>query len=180
MILHIPQKVWQQLRYYVELSLPNEVTGIGAIRIDDAENCTVTEVLLPYQHVNPGFSEFDTGALNTIITDFVGDNPALAGLLRFRWHSHGNGKVFWSSIDEDDIASWRGPWVVNLLTNAKGDLLTRLDLFQPFHQANIPLRTVIDYPDDEKLLKACRSEMAAKVKLIPPLSKGGRKDERFF
>lgn len=173
MVLHIPYANWQKLKYYVQFSLPNEVTGIGAIRLDSREHCTVTDIFLPYQQVSPGFSEFADGALNTIITDFVGDNPTRVGELCFRWHSHGLGKVFWSGTDEQDISEWKGSWVVNLVTNAKADVLTRLDIFEPFHHANIPIETVIDFPEDLELMTTCQSLIEQRVSPIPTNLPGG-------
>lgn len=180
MILHIPYDIWQRLKYYVQFSLPNEVTGIGAIRLDDKENCTVSGIFLPHQQVSPGFSEFADGALNTIITDFVGDNPTRVGELCFRWHSHGLGKVFWSGTDEQDISEWKGSWVINLVINARHDVLARLDIFEPFHHANIPITAVIDYPEDLALMAECQSMVKQKVNLIPTKIPGGMKNERLL
>lgn len=165
MILHVPITLWQKIQYYVDAVLPREVTGIGTIEQVDLTNLKVTDIFLPEQHTSAGFSQFDDGALNNIIFDLIEYNPTSVGLLRFRWHSHGNGQVFWSGLDEADINSWEGPYVVNLVTNQHRDILARLDLFEPFRIANIPLDVIIDYPADDKLRAECYLEAQQKVKV---------------
>lgn len=157
------------MQEYVTASLPNEVTGIGAIRILNPNEVKVTEIFLPQQSVSAGYSQFAKGELGRIISKFVGNNPACAGNLCFRWHSHAYSGVFWSSIDENDINSWKGDYVFNLVTNAKGDVLLRLDCFKPFRITIPDIKLQIDYPElSKKLKQKYMDEIATKVKVIPP------------
>lgn len=169
MVLHLPLPIWQQIQCYVESCLPNEVTGIGAIHIIDPNTVEVTELFLPAQSVDAAYSQFDNGELGRIISKFVGNNPAHAGNLCFRWHSHGHSKVFWSGVDQTDIDRWKGNYVFNLVTNAAGDMLARLDYFKPLRVNNIPVTVQVDYPQlDANLQAQYRAEIAEKVKIIPP------------
>lgn len=192
--LHMPLPIWQQLRCYVETSLPNEVTGAGVAEMVDPENAQVIELYLPKQHVSSGYSEFGNGELGRITCKFFASYPpAAAGDLCFRWHSHGYGQVFWSSIDEADIDRWKGDYAFNLVTNAHGDTLTRLDYFRPYRAKNIPVRFAIDYPPlDPGLMKQYQAEIKASLtQIVYPKdehgvrsktsSKGGDKlDTRLF
>ncbi len=177
-ILHIPIQIWQRIRYYIDACAPREVTGIGTIEVVTSTELCVTEIFLPNQCSNAGYCECDDEALNGIIFNLVEDNPAEAGKLRFRWHSHANGQCFWSTTDQNDINNWQSEWVVNLVSNVKGDILARLDIFEPFRVANIPLETIIEFPESEELRAQCFAEAKQKVRAIPnpsvlPDGKGG-------
>lgn len=172
MILHIPLTIWQKLQLYTELSLPDEVTGIGTIRVLDPENLLVTETFLPRQKTSPAACEFFDGELNQIIYDLIELDPDHgASALRFRWHSHGYGQVFWSSKDESDIDSWDAPWVVNLVMNVHGDSLLRLDYFSPLRVRNHPVKLRIDCPDFLALRHSCQQELDEKLHRVPLVGK---------
>ncbi len=161
--LCIPLAIWQRLRMYVELSAPHEVTGIGTLMLLDAENFYVKEVFLPRQTASQVDCEFQEGELNEIIYELMQGNPSRVEQLRFRWHSHGYSQVFWSQKDEQDIAAWESPWVVNLVMNAQNERLARLDLFSPLRIRNYPLKVEIVIPEDAKLHNECAEELERKV-----------------
>lgn len=142
--LHIPQHLWQKLHCYVEAALPYEVTGIGTISKCDDSGFVVTELFLPRQHADICNCHFDQNALNEIIFDLVKDNPARAGELRFRWHSHAMLDAYWSKIDESDIAKSDAPWMVNLVTNRHRQAIARLDTFVAPHIHNLELAVQVD------------------------------------
>lgn len=169
--LHVPIHIWQRIRYYIDACAPHEVTGIGTITRISSTSLRVTEVFLPNQRSNASYCECDDEALNGIIFNLVEDNPARAGDLRFRWHSHANGQCFWSTTDQNDIDNWQSDWVVNLVSNVKGDSLVRLDLFKPFKVSNIPIELVIDLPENETLRTECFAEAEQKVRImVEPLT----------
>lgn len=164
MTLHIPLEIWQKLRSYTELSAPNEVTGIGTVVVLDPENLLVTETFLPRQTTSPAECEFKEGELNEIICDLLEQSPERAAELRFRWHSHGRSKVFWSGKDEADIDSWESPWVVNLVMNVYGEFLIRLDYFKPLRIRDHPVALRIDMPEKDAALRArCVAELKEKL-----------------
>lgn len=170
MVLWIPFEIWRKLRYYTELSSPNEVTGIGTVVALNTENLEVTEVFLPRQVTSPAYCEFKEGELNQIINDLIEQSPERAGQLRFRWHSHGRSNVFWSQKDERDIDSWDASWVVNLVMNAQGEHLCRLDFFQPLRVRDYPVELRVKYPDNSDVRAVCAQELSAKLTLVmtPP------------
>lgn len=173
MKLCIPLEIWQQMCGYTHLSSPNEITGIGTITFH-GQDLLVDQIFVPKQIVSPGYCETDKGALNEIIFNLVEDDPARAGKLRFRWHSHAESSVFWSATDEKDINAWQGPWVANLVMNVRDEYLARLDLFDGLRVSNIPLDVSICTPVPTDILKACEQEISKRVKVyrapnsIPP------------
>ena len=179
MRLHIPVKIWQKLQAYVELSSPNEVTGIGLLDIVGPQDLSVTEIILPRQKTSPALCEFADGEMNQIIYNLMEKEPNLVRQLCFRWHSHGQSSVFWSQKDEDDIEDWDSPWVVNLVMNIYGEYLVRYDTFSPLRVSNYPVDLVIDYPRDTVLRDACLAELQEKlhVRKIIPQQLAMRKEE---
>lgn len=167
MVLRIPLEIWQQMLGYAIAVLPKEVIGVGTITQISNYELTVTKIFLPRQHTNAAYSEVDDGELNKIITDLIDADSDEVENLRFRWHSHGLGQTFWSQTDNDDIEKWQAPWAVNLVINARADALARLDLFEPFRIANLPLEVVIDYFSDPEVLVSYRKEVMEKVKDLP-------------
>lgn len=164
MQLHIPSKIWQEINAFAVLSSPNEITSLGTIENIDGK-FRVKQIFIPRQLVNPGYCETTEGALNEIVSDLLENNAADIANLRFRWHSHADGSVFWSATDERDISSWEGPWVVNLVVNTNGDYLARLDISQGLEVVNIPLSVRIDIEDfPRELLEHCTSEIDQKVR----------------
>lgn len=159
--LLIDTDLYAYIMVLAQESAPNEITGMGMITKKVHGYFTdfvLEEVIVPEQLVCPGYSAFKEGAQNKIITDVLerGDDPEK---LCFRWHSHGNGAVFFSSIDEEDIADCDSPYVVNLVVNTHCDVIARLDVLEPIRIRNIPVRVVIEPAYDEALVEECRDEV---------------------
>lgn len=163
MKLCIPLKIWQRISGYAFAALPCEVTGFGTIKFCQ-QDLIVDEIFLPRQTASPVKCETVPGALNDLILDSIEDNPARAGALRFRWHSHGSSPAFWSPTDEADIAAWPGPWVVNLVMNISGEYLARFDIFQGVGIRNIPLDIHFIIPTPVEIQNACAEEVKTKVR----------------
>lgn len=170
MRLIIPLLLWQRIQGYATAAAPNEVTGFGTIKQID-KNFVVDEIFVPKQKSNQTLCETVDGAINDIIFNLVEDNPERAGSLRFRWHSHVNGAVYWSRIDEEDIEKWKAPWVVNLVTNISGEKRARLDVFTDEIQLrDIELDVHIQLPTPSippDIQQACKEEISQKVSLLP-------------
>ena len=132
-ILYLPIDLFSKMYGLAAASLPNEILGVG--EIDDKLMVLSTDTL--HQKVAPSFCKADEGAMQDYLYQKI-----MADIdteqVRFRWHSHGRGGVFWSMWDEQDIESWTGAWVVNLLINARGEMAARLDLFEPL-RLTVPL-----------------------------------------
>ena len=171
MKLIIPFEIWQRMQCYVNLAAPAEITGFGTIK-QIAGDFVVDDIFIPEQASNEAFCETVEGAVNDIILDLIENSPTRVGDLRFRWHSHANGPVFWSITDENDIVSWEGPWVVNLVTNVNGDAKARLDAFMDeLNIVNVELEVCLNADIPSGMEQACTAEVRQKVKYLPPAKK---------
>ena len=177
--LQIPYQIWQQLMCYVKARAPYEVTGTGTVELlNDRQDLLVKSIILPYQQVNEAFSEFNKGEFGRITHEFLMSDLAhaseIAQQLCLRWHSHGKGKVFWSTHDEYDISTWKGDYVVNIVTNVKGEYKARLDIFRPVRVQNIPLEIEITFPPLSAAdVERYTAEVLSKAKVIPLKKQGG-------
>ena len=159
--LLIDTDLYAYIMVLAQESAPNEITGMGMITKKVHGYFTdfvLEEVIVPEQLVCPGYSAFKEGAQNKIITDVLdrGDDPEK---LCFRWHSHGNGAVFFSSIDEEDINNCDSPYVVNMVVNAQCDMVARLDVLEPVRIRHIPVNVVVEPLRDDALIRECRNEI---------------------
>ena len=176
MQLTIPFGVWQNIMLYANCSLPNEVTGIGLVELkpNTDDHYRVTEIFLPKQSVNPVFSQFDKTGLNEIISDVIAEDISNAVKLRFRWHSHGNGKVFFSEKDNADIEKCESDWVFNLIVNARGNCCVRFDQLRPIRIRNHPVKLVIDYLDGADIMSITKDlALNVTVRQLPNLALEG-------
>lgn len=198
MKLLIPLEIWQEIQCYAKLAAPDEITGFGTIQ-QVGTDFVVDEIFVPQQMTSATYCETVEGALNNLIFDLIEDDPTRVGSLRFRWHSHVNGNVYWSSIDEKDITAWQAPWVVNLVANVRGEKKARLDVhMDELLIRNLELETEIVLPDvTPEIFATCAQEVCDKLnpmrhtrkfyemfhKIFPfgqdifPLGKGGDKNE---
>lgn len=182
MRLILPLEIWQQIQGYVRAAKPNEVTGFGTIK-QIGNDFVVDEVFIPEQKCSAVYCETAPGAINDIIFNLIEDNPARAGNLRFRWHSHVDGPVYWSATDEGDIATWDAPWVVNLVTNTKEEKRARLDVFtDEIKLREIELEVYIQMPQldiPREVQQACTTKIREKVAPLPPVSQSKQLAEYF-
>lgn len=173
MTLNIPREVWLKMLCYAKLALPNEVTGIGVIEYapdDDGyvRSFTVTEVQIAPQFTSGGYCEFKDEALHGIYSDFIeAGRIEDVQKLRFRWHSHANGQVFFSTTDVKDINrnNLNIDWMVSLVLNVNEDFIARLDSYQPFRNS-VPLDVKIHDDVSPELIEQCRLDIVKMVDLL--------------
>ena len=164
MKLNLPCNIWHEMMALAQLSDLYEITGMGLIELEpDRKTFRVKKLYLPRQAVSNVSVETEEAAVNEVVTDVISENIEDAEKLRFRWHSHGAGSVFFSSIDEKDIDNWSADWVVNLVINNKGEHIARFDMFEPIRVENHPVEVVVDYLDGINLTPL-RRQLAEKVR----------------
>ena len=168
--LIIDRDLYEYIMTLAQESAPNEILGMGAISKKYSANRTdfiLEEVYIPEQFVLPGYCKFKEGAQNEIIEEVIasGGDPEK---LCFRWHSHGNGSVYFSPVDESDIGNCDSPYVVNLVVNAEREMIARLDVFEPVHFHNIPVSIIIEPVKDKELVAECRADIEACCEPMPP------------
>ena len=162
--LYLLPEVEERMRHYTELAT-GEVSGLGTVEEFDG-GFLVTDIFLPKQSCSPAGTELDQDSVATLIME-LDQAGSDAGSLRFWWHSHGNLDAFWSNTDEACIMSLaNGDYVLSLVTNKRGHLLARLDIFKP-------VRLTVDHlpvsvrSAGSSLRERCQDEVRQRVENLP-------------
>lgn len=171
-MVYIDYKAWAKFRYWINLSGSDEVSALGIIDELQVNGTTtgllVTEIFLLEQIVNGVETTIEDKAVADLMIDLATQN--IDGAKLKCWiHSHADMKTFWSSTDHkccELLAN--GSYSVSIVTNARNDILTRLDVYNPCHMVLDKIPTQIYYPQDDELEKQLEAEFKAKVKRIKP------------
>lgn len=168
--LLIDIELYSYMMTLAQESLPNEILGMGAVAVKSSKYCTdfiLEDIFIPEQLVSPSYCTFKEGAQNRIIEEVIergGDVEKLC----FRWHSHANGPVYFSPVDEKDIKNCDSPYVVNLVVNARQEMKARLDILEPARAygrkirfSNVPVSVVVQPLADETAIKECQDDIAS-------------------
>jgi len=162
--LYLLPQVEERIRHYTDLAA-GEVSGLGTVEEFDG-GFLVTDLFLPKQTCFPGGTDLDQDSVATLIME-LDQTGKDVGTLRFWWHSHGSLDVFWSGTDEECINNLaNGDYVLSLVTNKRGQVLARLDIFRP-------VRVVVDEVSvsvrsrGQSLRDQCRREVEERVDNIP-------------
>ncbi len=162
--LYLLPEVEERMRHYTNLAA-GEVSGLGTVE-EFAGGFLVTDIFLPKQSCSPSGTELDQESVATLIME-LDQAGADAGSLRFWWHSHAGLDVFWSRTDEECIASLaNGDYVLSLVTNKRGNVLARLDIFKPV-RVTIDEVPVSVRSTGVTLLDDCRKDILERVNDIP-------------
>lgn len=152
------------MQLYVGATTPVEIAGIGLLEQENLNTLRVIAIELPKQEVTGVSADYLEGELQRIIIREIkkGRSPSK---IRFRWHSHGEGRAYFSPRDLQDIAETgvTDNYVVNLVMNSHGEYCARIDQFTPFHFDNVPINVVIEYPNVDALRQQIEREVARKV-----------------
>ena len=162
--LYLLPEVEERMRHYTQLAA-GEVSGLGMVEEFDG-GFLVTDLFLPKQTCSPGGTELDQESVATLIMelDQAGEDP---GKLRLWYHSHGGLDVFWSGTDESCINNLaNGDYILSLVTNKRGHVLARLDIFKPVRLTvdNVPVSV---RSAGDSLRERCREEIRQKVENVP-------------
>lgn len=139
----------------------------------DGEDLIVPEVFLPKQSCSPTNTDMDQADVAKLLIDLErqGKDPKT---LRLWLHSHGQMKCFWSQTDDATIEELANDgFLVSIVTNKAGDLLTRVDVFEPFRFTFDKVRTEALLPSFG-LAEICRAEIEEKVSEKPALSQSDK------
>lgn len=169
--VYILPEVHQQIMGYVR-NCQIEVSGLGVAEIRDNCLCITQAFILP-QECTLGYTQFKKGALTEFVMNKVKERFDIKSI-RFWWHSHVNGGTFWSPQDNQNIDNINngGDYYVSTVFNKRGEMLTRIDLYNPFHIKVDQVETIVGLPvtkeDDEKY-----AEIIAKMveDITPPTHK---------
>lgn len=167
MKLFITQKAHQKLKYYVS-QCETEISGLGKLNVitdpgTGLREMVVTQFEIFEQVVSGTHSDLNPDALGKFLFEKIrdGEDPAE---YRVWWHSHATMQAFFSGTDVGTInGSTEFPYLISLVTNHKGDLIARVDIFDPVRVTqNLEVEVIID--EDLELKELCRQEIEAKVR----------------
>lgn len=166
MKLYLTKKVHQKLRYYTE-QCSEEISGLGKITMMDDpvyEKCLlVHDIEIFKQEVSGTHSTIDDDTLAKFLYEKTKAKENLSEY-RFWWHSHATMAVFFSGTDTGTIdKSTEFPWLVSLVTNHKGDLKARFDLFDPIRVKIEDLEIEVLEDEDLALKEQCKKDIEEKV-----------------
>jgi proteasome lid subunit RPN8/RPN11 len=108
-----------------------EVGGLGYVEKLDNGDLRIYEFCVIEQEASPTGVEFNDDAMHKFLIDNMEREDAEN--LRLSWHSHANMSTYFSGTDTGDaITKYKKsgtPWLLSLVYNRKGELSTRLDVF---------------------------------------------------
>ena len=173
--IFIDGEAWAKLRHWVKLSGDNEVSCLGLIdELKDGERITallVSEIYLLDQKVSGADVELDDKAVANLMIQLATDGIDTSRL-RCWIHSHAGMKTFWSSTDEECCSQLaNNSYSVSIVTNLRGDLLSRIDIYNPFRVTLNKVPIQINCTCSKELEELYSAEFEAKVKRWTKISK---------
>lgn len=159
--------VFQKLKHWVALAT-GEVSGLGTVLEvkDKAGNVVqyiVDNIFLLKQRCTSADTVLDDASVGEFLYQMQQKGEDLSRI-KFWWHSHGDLNTFWSTTDEENIqrlANSRS--LISLVTNHAGKILTRIDIFKPFHITVDEVCTDIHLAEEAGLYEFCAKEFIDKV-----------------
>ena len=112
------------------LAVDTEIGGFGYVTSPEKGLFIVDTIYLAPQEVSGGGVHFKEGAMGYMVEKAIDDDRINDA--RFSWHSHNTMGCFWSSTDEEGITDYKRtgmPWLVSAVTNHKGEMKVRVDVF---------------------------------------------------
>lgn len=155
-----------KLELYIQLADPAEVSGLGKVERLGRDGFLCTDIVLFEQESSWGGTELSQEAVAEFFATLIGrgEDP---GQYRLWWHSHGHHQCFWSRTDVKTIERLGDSWLVSVVGNAAGDLLARLDVFEPVHLWG-ELSTEVYLEADAQLAEMIKKELSEKVRFRKP------------
>jgi hypothetical protein len=167
-MVYIDAQAWAKFRYWVELAGDDEVSALGLVDEIHENGATtgliVSEIFLLDQIVDGSETTLDDKAVADLMIELAKkdvNNSRLKGWI----HSHAGMKVFWSTTDDECCEKLaNGSYSLSIVTNLHGDILTRIDVYNPCHIVLDKVPTQIYYPQPEELRDSLETEFTLKVK----------------
>jgi hypothetical protein len=177
----IDAKAYAKLRHWIKLASPDEVSCLGLVEEIRQDNriasLLVTDIFLVEQIVNHAETTLDDKAVADLLIQLSSQGIDISSL-KCWIHSHANLKVFWSETDDQCCSVLaNGTYSVSIVTNARGDILARIDVYNPCHMTLDKVPTQVHYPIPDEMREFYAAEFQAKVKTSKPVAwtKTGKK-----
>ena len=165
--------VLERITHFVDLA-KGEVSCLGLVD-KDGENLIIREIFLPRQACSSSSTEMDQEDVAKLLLDLE-NNGKDQRSLRLWLHSHADMDTFWSTTDTDTIEELcNDGFLVSIVTNKAGKILTRVDVFNPFRFTMDKVTTEPMLPDFG-LRDECEAEIKAKVRTGRPVLSPDKKN----
>lgn len=162
--LYLTNHAAKKLRYYVN-NCVEEISGFGKLEVKVHEGqryMVVTDLCIFEQVCSAAHSTIDDDALGKFLYEKTISGEKLSEW-RVWWHSHAKMKAFFSGTDTGTIdSSTEFPYLVSIVSNHEGDIIARLDTFDPTRFTQT-LEVEILQEEDEELRELCIKEIEEKV-----------------
>ena len=160
-------KAYAKLRLYIE-NTRGEISGLGKVsKIENPDAFYVEDVFLLDQQSDAGGTTLNKNGLTKFLDDLLakGESPSD---YKCWWHSHNDFECFWSGIDIETIEDFSTEqltdnWWLSIVSNKQGDIVCRVDIFEPVRVALKISEWEIDF-EDPKLKEEVEEEIKEKVK----------------
>jgi len=164
----IEAAAWARLRHWVNLAGNDEVSCLGLIEeIKDCDRITallVSDIYLLEQEVSGADTELEDKAVANLMIHLATEGVDTSRL-KCWIHSHSTMKTFWSGTDEECCSQLiNDSYSVSIVTNLRGDILTRIDIYNPFRVTLNAIPTRIHCTCSKELEELYTVEFEAKVK----------------
>ena len=166
--VYIDAKAWAKFQYWVNIAGNDEVSALGLVdEVKDNDKITgllISEIYLVEQTVNGAETTLDDKAVANLMIQLAAEGID-GSRLKCWLHSHAGMKAFWSTTDDECCAMLaNGSYSVSIVTNIRGDILTRLDVYHPCHITLDKVPTHIHYQCSKELEELYTAEFESKVK----------------
>jgi hypothetical protein len=151
---------YRKFRAFID-NCQDEISGLGFVESVDGV-FHVKDVVLLKQQVSAATTDLDSGAISAYMLECINSGIDVSKL-KLWWHSHAAMNVFWSGTDDDTIAGLSNSWMLSIVGNHKGDVLARVDVYEPL-RITVDVQGVEYSPcEDQKFTEAIKSEISSKV-----------------
>ena len=137
-------------RLYAGVAL-GEISWIGEIELVGKNQIVVKDIFLIEQDTGPSKAELRDGPYADFLMSRIRAGKDLDDL-KLWLHDHDKCIVCWSSKDEATIENHnRADYFVSMVTNKRGEMLARVDIFNPLRVTinNVPVVTEYHYTAEE-------------------------------
>lgn len=167
--LYLTAHAHRKLKYFVNLC-PQEISGFGKLEIQVIEGVKyfmMTDLEIFKQVCTSAHSTIDDDAMGKFLYDMTVKGEDLSKW-KIWWHSHAKMKAFFSGTDTGTIdQSTEFPYLISLVSNHEGELVSRLDVFDPIRH-HVDLQVEVLQDEDDELKALCQKEIDEKVTLEVP------------
>lgn len=159
--VYITTPALMKLKTYYKYAT-QEISGLGSCYVDTNSNLIVDDVILFDQESNSSETELNPDVLAKWNYELIRDGGDPSEY-RLWWHKHPI--TGWSSVDDKNIEGMNnGEWLLSIVKQSNGQLLARLDLYEPFRVTMDGLEILELRDEDETLDAQIKLEVEQKVK----------------